>query len=352
MKVLILGGTGAMGKHLVDLLAKVEGTEISVTSRGSRKSIGNVSYVRGDAHDMAFLFPLLEKRFDAIVDFMVYRTDEFRERIGTLLDSCGQYVFLSSARVYADSPYPITEDSPRLLDVTEDVEYLRTDEYALTKARQENLLRDSGHSNWTIVRPYVTYSENRLQLGVLEKEAWLYRALRGRSIVFSKDIAGHLTTLTYGLDVARGIASLIGRKEARGEAFHITASESVRWSEVLDMYLNVLERKTGKRPPVWMTEECLNLRYGWAKYQVKYDRLFNRSFDNTKIGRFIDTGSFKSPAKGLRSCLESFLESPSFLGVNWRGEAEYDRLTGERASFCEIPSAKQKVKYLLYRYII
>ena len=29
MKVLILGGTGAMGRHLVDLLAKVEGTEIS-----------------------------------------------------------------------------------------------------------------------------------------------------------------------------------------------------------------------------------------------------------------------------------------------------------------------------------
>lgn len=352
MKVLILGGTGAMGKHLVDLLAKVEGAEITVTSRSSRKSIGHVSYVRGDAHDMAFLFPLLKKRFDVIVDFMVYRTDEFRERLEALLDSCEQYVFLSSARVYADSPHPIIEDSPRLLDVTEDAEYLRTDEYALTKARQENLLWDSGHSNWTIVRPYITYSENRLQLGVLEKEAWLYRALRGRSIVFSKDIAGHLTTLTYGLDVARGITSLIGRKEAREEAFHITASESVRWSELLDTYLDVLELKTGKCPQVWMTEQCLNLRYGWAKYQVKYDRLFNRSFDNTKIGRFIDTSSFKSPAEGLRSCLESFLESPSFLGVNWSEEAAYDRLTGERASFCEIPSSKQKLKYLLYRYII
>ena len=40
------------------------------------------------------------------------------------------------------------------------------------------------------------------QLGVLEKELWLYRALNGRTIVFSKDIAEKSTTLTYGYDVA------------------------------------------------------------------------------------------------------------------------------------------------------
>ena len=174
MKILILGGTGAMGVHLVNLLSSNPNCRITVTSRSRREGKDNVSYVQGNGHDIAFLNTLLKDKYDVIVDFMNYHTEEFRERYRILLNACGQFVYLSSSRVYADSDSPITEESPRLLDVTTDAEYLRTDEYALAKARQENLLRESEHKNWTIIRPYITYSEIRLQLGVLEKEAWLY----------------------------------------------------------------------------------------------------------------------------------------------------------------------------------
>lgn len=51
---------------------------------------------------------------------------------------------MSSSRVYADSQTPITENSPRLLDVYKEEEYLKTDEYALSKARQEDILHRSG----------------------------------------------------------------------------------------------------------------------------------------------------------------------------------------------------------------
>ena len=311
-----------------------------------------MSYVQGNGHDIAFLNTLLKDKYDVIVDFMNYHTEEFRERYRILLNACGQFVYLSSSRVYADSDSPITEESPRLLDVTTDAEYLRTDEYALAKARQENLLRESEHKNWTIIRPYITYSEIRLQLGVLEKEAWLYRALQGRTIVFSKDIAKRMTTLTYGLDVARAMAALIGREEAKGEAFHITTPESIRWSEVQKIYLDVLERETGKRPRVLLTEESLNLQYAWGKYQVKYDRLFNRTFDNGKIGRFIDTDCFVKPKEGLRTCLEQFVGHPLFRGIDYGAEGRNDRLTHDRMPLREIDTLKHKVKYVLYRYFI
>ncbi len=54
MKILILGGTGAMGEHLVRLLEE-DGTadEICVTSRGERESCGRVRYLRGNAHEEA-----------------------------------------------------------------------------------------------------------------------------------------------------------------------------------------------------------------------------------------------------------------------------------------------------------
>lgn len=48
----------------------------------------------------------------------------------------------------------------------------------MAKARQEDILYQSGFSNYTIVRPSVTYNTYRLQLGALEKENWLYRALK------------------------------------------------------------------------------------------------------------------------------------------------------------------------------
>ena len=352
MKLLILGGTGAMGIHLVKLLSLRSDVKITVTSRSKRENNGNISYVQGNGHDLTFISTLLEERFDVIIDFMNYHTEEFRERYRKLLTACDQYVYLSSSRVYADSNTPITEDSPRLLDVTTDSEYLATDEYALAKARQENLLWNSGYTNWTIIRPYITYSENRLQLGVLEKECWMYRALHGHTVVFSKDIAGHLTTLTYGLDVARGIAAIIGREEAKGEAFHITVSEPLLWSEVQNIYWDVLERRTGRRPDILLTETAFNLQYEWGKYQVKYDRLFNRTFDNSKISRFVDTYTFVKPQDGLRTCLERFIDCPAFQHINYGVEARYDRLTNERILLKEIDSLKHSVKYILYRYII
>ena len=100
MKILVLGGTGAMGVDLVKILAK-RGESVTVTSRSERKSeFSNVKYIKGDAHDNAFLKSLLSENYDAIVDFMIYNTEEFKTRRDILLDATGQYLFLSSSRVY------------------------------------------------------------------------------------------------------------------------------------------------------------------------------------------------------------------------------------------------------------
>ena len=149
-----------------------------------------------------FLEQLLEERWDAIIDFMTYGTDEFGSRLEGLLKATHHYLFLSSARVYAEVEGELLEHSPRLCEVSSDPVFLESAEYAMEKARQEDLLRSASRKNWTIIRPYITYGEKRLQLGTLEKESWLYRALHGRSIVFPKELAARQTTLTYGYDVA------------------------------------------------------------------------------------------------------------------------------------------------------
>lgn len=349
MKILVLGGTGAMGKHLVDNLAQ-NNIDTFVTSRSSKKSETNLHYLQGNAKDLIFLEKILYQHWDAIVDFMVYKTEEFEKRFNLLLDSTAQYVFLSSARVYTNSHQPITENTARLLDVLKDKEYLSTDEYALAKARQEDILRKSKKKNWTIIRPYITYGENRIQLGVLEKEVWLYRALHGRTIIFSKDIASKVTTMTYGLDVSKAIMTLLGNQQALGEAFHVTTEECHTWEEILNCYLAVIEKKLGFRPKVLLQNMDNFSKIHPSKYQIKYDRLFNRRFDNSKILKVIGNKKFTPTKKGLERCLSQFIKNPNFKHINWKTEALKDKQTNEKTPLKEIAGFKNKVKYLLCRY--
>ena len=349
-KILVLGGTGAMGKHLVEILSAL-GEQVSVTTRGIYEPKKNINFIQGNAREDTFLEDVLAYGWDVIVDFMYYNNEVFKGRSCKLLASCDHYIFLSSARVYSDAGEKIKESTPRLLDSISDRAFLSTDDYSLAKARQENVLQQSGKKNYTIIRPYITYSEERLQLGVLEKEEWLYRALKGRSIVFSKEIADKLTTLTYGEDVAKSIVALIRHTKASGEVYHVTQEKTASWNEILEIYLKAVERKCGERPKVIFVGRKNFLKIKNAEYQIKYDRLFNREFDNRKINQFIDISSFHDLGNGLRGCIENFLENPQFKSINWVSEAKKDKYTGENTNLNEIPSWKLKVKYLLYRYL-
>ena len=348
VKVLISGGTGAMGNYLVNILAGM-GAYADVTTRQKRDShIENVKYIQGDAHDISFIRPLLENgSYDAVIDFMIYNTNQFLERCDILTGNTKHYMFFSSSRVYADSDSPIKETSPRLLDVCRDKKYLETDEYALTKARQENILMNGRASNWTIIRPYITYSNERLQLGVYEKERWLYRAIHGRPVVFSRDIAEKFTTMTWGYDVAGAIAGLAGNENAFTQTYHITGDDSLRWSDIAEIYREVFANETGHEMKIEYIDRALE-----DTAQRKYDRLYNRIFDNSKIKSAVKDFKPLTIREGLTKCLSEFLnDNHAFRGIDFVSEARMDRMTGTYASMRELPdSFRGKAKYFLLRY--
>ena len=352
MKICLLGGTGTIGTYLQELLKKEEGDNIFVTTRNkSAKDIKNIHFLHGNAKDIQFV-KSLDNNFDVVVDFMSYKTDEFANRVAMLLNKTKHYVFLSSARVFANDKV-ITEESPRLLDVSKDKQYLETDEYALTKARQEDILNSCNKRNYTIIRPYITYGKERLQLSVLEKEEWLFRALTNRSIVFCKELANKSTTLTDSRDVAKSIFKIL-RGGGKGETINITNDYSITWAQVLDIYVEELTKALGEIPNIsWVTlDKFVELyRPGISKYQITVDRMFNRVFDNGKLSNIIDTKLFVHPEDGVRLCITSFLDNPHFRYVNWRKEAYIDCQIKERVSLNDIKGLKNIIKYYYNRYI-
>lgn len=350
MKILVLGGTGAIGSELAACLAQYD-HRIHVTSRRERASSDAVRYIQGDAQDDCFLRELLRNDWDVIVDFMAYKTASFGQRMDALLGATGQYIFTSTARVFADSLQLITERTPRLLEVSPDTAYLATEEYALTKARQEDLLRASERCNWTIIRPYITFGMGRLQLGTLEKENWLYRALQGRSIVFCDALLDKSTTLTDGADVARMIGVLVGNTAAYGEDFNLTGDQSITWREVMSLYLDELEAHQGSRPRVVLQDLDTFCRWALSVPQVIYDRMYDRRFDPSKIGGLFDLSTLTDSQVALKARLRGQLAGGQFLPIDWRAEALRDRAIGDHAHQREIRGFKPSLRYFVYRYL-
>ena len=336
MKILVLGGTGAMGTHLVGHLLSNEDIEVTVTSRKSRSGAGNIKYVVGNARDPEFMKEFLKNdHYDVIVDFMNYNYEEFLEYHKRLLDATDHYIFLSSSRVYANHDGRITEDCPRLLETSTDKDFLATNRYALRKAREEDMLYSSGKSNFSIIRPYVTYSNRRLQLGIYEKEEWLYRVLNDKALIISSGVLDKLTTLTYGQDVSCGIYKIALGKPL-STAVHITTMENMIWMEILKLYAEVIEEQLGKPFKIYTSPDIQSIEMMYeGGYNTIYDRQWNRQFDNAKAEEVCGHIDYLGMREGLSTCLREFIRdwkekgNALFLSLNTEYETEMDRLLAD-----------------------
>jgi len=284
-KILVPGGTGAMGTYLVPELLRL-GYAVDVVSLDDVTSNEpNLRYFKANFADNAIMEQFLEKGYDAIVDYMLYREADFRERMDRLVTSCEHYIGHSTYRIYANRQHPITELSPRLLDVMKDPEYIGCDdEYSLYKARIENLIGSSKHMNWTFLRPSITFSKRRFQLVTLEANIIIPAARNGIKLLLPKEAKDVQSTLTWAGDVAKMVSKLLFNKDAMREIYHPATAEHHTWGEVAEYYAELIGLKYEWVDEVDYLEAvtCGKMGNG-ARWQLEYDRLFDRVMDNSKI---------------------------------------------------------------------
>lgn len=105
MKILIIGGTKFLGRHLVDAALKND-HEVTLFNRGkfSQEEFANVEQIHGDRN--SDLENLGEKTFDAVIDTSGYLPETVKISAEFLKDKVGQYVFISSGSVYPETPAP------------------------------------------------------------------------------------------------------------------------------------------------------------------------------------------------------------------------------------------------------
>lgn len=151
LNLLILGGTGFIGPHLVRH-AVARGHRVTIFTRGRHQAElpNEVARLTGDRN--GHLEALVGKTFDAVVDDSATNPDWVRQSAQLLRDSAGGYLFTSSTGV--DYPYlkrGLDETVAPHLDVADPKDESET--YGVAKARCERQVREAFGDRALIVRP-------------------------------------------------------------------------------------------------------------------------------------------------------------------------------------------------------
>ena len=119
MKLLILGGTKFLGRHLVEA-ALGRGHEVTLFNRGqlNPELFPEVEKLRGDRD--GGLDALRGRRWDAVVDTSGFSPRVVRDSAALLADAVEHYTFISSCSVYKDTSVPGVDESYPVGTLTEE----------------------------------------------------------------------------------------------------------------------------------------------------------------------------------------------------------------------------------------
>src|SRR5215210_2274474 len=153
MDVLILGGTGFLGRHLVKA-ALGNGHRVTLFNRGLSGPglFPGVEKIEGDRE--GDLSPLLGRCWDAVIDTCGYVPRVVRASAGLLADAVDHYTFVSSISVYSDDIAPGADEEAPLRELPDPtVEEVTGETYGGLKALCERAAEEEMPGRVLNVRP-------------------------------------------------------------------------------------------------------------------------------------------------------------------------------------------------------
>jgi len=321
MKILFIGGTGNISSDCADLLLK-RGHEIQILSRGRTAVPTGMSALVADRKDTASMRRALQaSRPEVVINFLGYEVSDVDLDFQLFSSIVRQYVFISSATVYLKPPprLPITEDTPKGNPFWE---------YAQKKlACEEWLLRLHLEKGFpvTIIRPSHTYSKRWVPNPVSSSSYTFAVRLEQGKPVFVPDQGENPWTLTAASDFAVGLAGLVGKPEAIGEAFHLTSDEVLTWNQIvaeIATALNVDSPNVVKVPTDFICEVAPQMTGS-----LKGDKSRPGIFDNSKIKRLVPEFCGSKPFRlGARESIAWLRQHPEQQNLSPKVDALCDEV--------------------------
>jgi len=325
MKVLFIGGTGNISAACVRRAMEL-GHEVFVLNRGLTSRIplpSGAQSIQGDIQDADQIAKILSGfSFDIVANFIAFNAADAIRDVELFADRIQQYFFISSASAYEKPPgrLIITESTPLKNPFWQYSRDKIAAEEALLKAWRE---RDFPV---TIVRPSLTYEYViPVVFGAWTEYTIVDRMRRGEPIIVHGD-GTSVWTITHSTDFARGFVGLFGRRQALGQAFHITSDELLTWNQIYA----ALGDAAGVEPQIVHIPSDFIARVEPSKFGTLLgDKSYSAIFDNAKIKAYVPDFVATIPfEQGIRTTLEWFEAAPSRMVINPGSNEMMDRIIG------------------------
>jgi 2'-hydroxyisoflavone reductase len=151
--LLILGGTGFLGPQVVEA-ARKSGWMLTLFNRGKTNPglFPDLEQLHGDRN--VSLSALEGRSWDAVVDTSGYFPRQIRMATDALKGRAGQYVFISSISVYADTSKPGMDETAKVATIPDETtEKITEESYGALKALSEKAAETAMPGRVTIIRP-------------------------------------------------------------------------------------------------------------------------------------------------------------------------------------------------------
>lgn len=346
MKILFIGGTGILSTDIVKLCIK-KGHEVYIINRGhnNKELEQNVKFIIVDINKSEEVKKKVSGMyFDVVIDFLSYTESQLRSKLQIFNNNCSQYIFISSATVYRK-----TKKGEKITETTEanNAEW----EYSLDKIKCEETLRNNYkecEQKYTIIRPYVTYSEKRIPYAIIPFQNWTLanRILNNKPIVLW-DGGKATCTLTQTKDFAVGIVGLFLKEEAYGQAFHITSDNTLTWKEATQCIENALNKKA---IIVEIPSEYIIEKMPEYKGVLRSDKGIDREFDNSKIKSVVPEFDAKIKFEdGIKETVEYYKNNLSKQTIDYLWDGRIDNLIKKYYKKNKIPYEKISLTTKAYK---
>jgi nucleoside-diphosphate-sugar epimerase len=318
MKVLFIGGTGIISSAVSELAVK-RGIELFHFNRGkSHRKIEGVKIIHGDIRNSKESKETLRNYdFDVVVNWISFVPEHVKSDIEIFSGRTKQYIFISSASAYEKpiSKLPITEETPLSNPFWQ---------YSRDKAACEKILLEAyKKQNFpvTIVRPSHTYDNT------LIPNDWGYtvldRIINGEKTIIHGD-GTSLWVLTHHTDFAIGFLGLFGKKEALGEAYHITSDELLTWNQIYKLIADELgvELNAVHIPSDFIARFDPNFGAG-----LLGDKAHSVIFDNSKIKSLVPEFVCKVPfSEGVKEIVSWYKSHKDWQVVDEKVNAKIEEI--------------------------
>ena len=245
MRLLILGGTQFIGRHIVEAFL-IAGHTVSILTRGrtADELPDSVERIRGDRDEgYSGIEALRNRNWDACVDVSGYTPKQVRSSAELLKSNVERAIFISAVSAYGDpSIRPVLETHPLMSPASEEVMEINGETYGPLKVACEQIVGEIFGDRSAILRPQIVVGPYDLSG---RYSYWLNRAKAGGEMLAPGDGSDHVQFID-----ARDLAKFTVRVvEDRLSGAYNLAGERLEWRE----FLQIL----GAKKLAWVSSEIL-----------------------------------------------------------------------------------------------